>query len=126
MGETIHLFDTPVLSPQMALGILVVMIIAAVSYTHLDVYKRQRLPRAHRTPEATPDEVPPGTPRSRVASPPCQATSCLLYTSMPAMWMRLLLSTVVLVALTVYIAWREQLVKAFAPILRRLRHKADR
>ena len=30
MGETIHLFDTPVLSPQMALGILVVMIIAGI------------------------------------------------------------------------------------------------
>ena len=30
MGQTIHLFDTPVLSPQMALGILVVMIIAGI------------------------------------------------------------------------------------------------
>lgn len=30
MGETIHLFDTPILSPQMALGILVVMIIAGI------------------------------------------------------------------------------------------------
>ena len=49
-----------------------------------------------------------------------------IYSAIPAMWMRLLLSTVVLVALTGYIVWREHLVKAFAPILRRLRHKAAR
>ena len=49
-----------------------------------------------------------------------------IYGTMPAMWMRLLLSTVVLVALTGYVVWREQLGKAFAPLLRRLRHKAGR
>ena len=48
-----------------------------------------------------------------------------IYGAVTTMWLRLLLSTLVLVALAGYIVWREQLVKAFAPILRRLRHKAS-
>ena len=31
MGETVKLFDTPILSPDMAFGILIVMIIAGIA-----------------------------------------------------------------------------------------------
>ncbi|WP_459447886.1 hypothetical protein [Erwinia amylovora] len=57
------------------------MVVRAVSYTHLDVYKRQGDHRAHpcARPDGQPVAVQNGSPA--VLSNPDEGSSCLLYTS---------------------------------------------